>query len=334
MSSQRLELVRTVVDERLRPKSVIATSSGLLFAQNMMYRHNVMVLDAEGEIVAVIDDAIDRASFGIGTGMLRGAPVEAVESVDGRYVFVSNYKMYGPGYVSDADDDCDRGSWDDSLVYRVDVESLTIDAVATVGAVPKFMAVTPDGSRLLVSNWCGFDVSVIDLAGFEEVGRIDVGRHPRGIAVTGDSTRAFVAVMGAGLIREIDLVEHRVVGDVADGGITPRHLVLSGDGRFLFVSNNYGDTVRKIDLSGEEQPVVRGVPSRPRTMVLSDDGSVLYVVSYDDDVMSVLATEDLALLDTVATGSRPIGVTFDARNRSVWVANYSGSLMRFTPTAR
>ena len=102
MSSQRLELVLTVVDERLRPKSVIATSSGLLFAQNMMYRHNVMVLDAEGEIVAVIDDAIDQASFDVGVGVVRGAPVEAVESVDGRYVFVSNYKMYGPGYVSDA----------------------------------------------------------------------------------------------------------------------------------------------------------------------------------------------------------------------------------------
>jgi len=299
----------------------------------MMYRHNVMVLDAEGEIVAVIDDAIDQASFDLGVAVVRGAPVEAVESVDGRYVFVSNYKMYGPGYVSDADDDCDRGSWDDSLVYRVDVESLTIDAVVSVGAVPKFMAVTPDGSMLLVSNWCGFNVSVIDLASFEEVARIDVGRHPRGITVSGDSTRAFVAVMGAGLIREIDLVEYRVDGEVADGGITPRHLVLSDDGRFLFVSNNYGDTVRKIDLTGDDPPVVRGVPSRPRTMLMSDDGLALYVVSYDGDVMSVLATEDLALLETVATGSRPIGVTFDVLSRSVWVANYSGSLMRFTTTA-
>ena len=43
-----------------------------------------------------------------------GAPVEAAVSPDGHHLWVSNYKMYGDEYRSDADDGCDRGDWEDS----------------------------------------------------------------------------------------------------------------------------------------------------------------------------------------------------------------------------
>ena len=331
-SSQTLRLVDTIADQRLQPKSVVATPSGLLFAQNMMYRHNVMVLNEQGEIVQVIDDEIDPSSFGLEGPVVRGSPVEAAVAPDGRHIYVSNYKLYGPGYRSDADDDCDAGGWEDSLVFRIDTETLAIDGAVAVGAVPKFMAATPDGRLLLVANWCGFDVSVIDLASFTEVTRLPVGRHPRGLAISADSSTAYVAVMGAGIIRRIDLASLTLDGDVDDAGPTPRHLVISDDDQFLFVTNNYGDTVRKIDLTGRESPLVRSVPSRPRTMVASDDGSTLYVVSYDADLLTVLRAADLEILQQLPTGDRPIGVTFEERTRSVWVANYSGSLMRFALT--
>ena len=68
-------------------------------------------------------------------------------------------------------------------------------------------------------------------------------------------------------------------------------------------------------------------------MVASDDGSTLYVVSYDADLLTVLRAADLEILQQLPTGDRPIGVTFEERTRSVWVANYSGSLMRFALTA-
>jgi YVTN family beta-propeller protein len=298
----------------------------------MMYRHNVMVLNELGEIVQVIDDEIDPSSYGLEGPVVRGSPVEAAVAPDGRHVYVSNYKLYGPGYRSDADDDCDAGDWEDSLVFRIDTETLAIDGAVAVGAVPKFMAVTPDGRLLLVANWCGFDVSVIDLASFTEVTRLPVGRHPRGLAISADSSTAYVAVMGAGIIRRIDIASLTLDGDVDDAGPTPRHLVLSDDDQFLFVTNNYGDTVRRIDLTGRESPVVRSVPSRPRTMVASDDGSTLYVVSYDADLLTVLRAADLDILQQLTTGDRPIGVTVEERTRSVWVANYSGSLMRFALT--
>lgn len=164
-SQRRLVDAFTVTGDELQPKSVVASSDGLFFAQNMMYRHNVSVYDRTGSQLAVIPDEIDLGEYGVpGGGVVQGSPVEAAVAPDGQDVYVSNYKMYGAGWNPVADDDCNRGDWDDSFVYRIDTATYEIEAVIPTGAVPKFLAVTPDGSRVVVSNWCGFDVSIIDTA--------------------------------------------------------------------------------------------------------------------------------------------------------------------------
>jgi DNA-binding beta-propeller fold protein YncE len=40
-------------------------------------------------------------------------------------------------------------------------------------------------------------------------------------------------------------------------------------------------------------------------------------------------TADMTVVDSIATGTRPVGVTYDRDARRVWVANYTGSLMVF-----
>ena len=88
--------------------------------------------------------------------------MEAAFTSDGSFAFVSNYRMYGMGYNSHAGgDSCRKGQGQDSFVYRVNTTTLEIDRVYPVGPVPKHLAVTPDDRLLLVSNWCGFDTTVI-----------------------------------------------------------------------------------------------------------------------------------------------------------------------------
>lgn len=332
-SERRLVDAFTVTDADLQPKSIVASGDGLFFAQNMMYRHNVMVFDRAGKMVAKIPDAVDLAAYGIADGpRVQGSPVEAAFTPDGSSVFVSNYKMYGPGYNPVADDNCNRGHWDDSFVYRIDTSTFAIDAVIPTGAVPKFMAVTPDGGRLLVSNWCGFDVSVIDVATNTPITRIDVGRHPRGIAIADDSRYAYIAVMGEAKIVVIDLASNSVVGSVPNAGQTPRHLVLSPDDRYLYVSNNHGNQVRKIELSSGAVVGTASTGTEPRSMAISDDGESLYVVNYQDGTVSKVRTSDMEILQTEYSGVHPVGITYDAATRQVWVANYTGSLHVFLDT--
>ena len=102
-SDGRLEKVETIGGD-ISPKSVTATGTGLVFAQNMMYTHTVTVYDRDFDLVATISDEVTPSQFGVDLpGSYRGAPVEAAATPDGRYVYVSNYSMYGPGFTEGSD---------------------------------------------------------------------------------------------------------------------------------------------------------------------------------------------------------------------------------------
>ncbi|MFM7251996.1 MAG: cytochrome D1 domain-containing protein [Ilumatobacteraceae bacterium] len=327
---RRLEPQQVVRNDDLQPKSIVASGTGLFVAQNMMYRHNVMVFDRNGAIVARIDDTVDLAAFGIADGVVaQGSPVEAAFTPDGRYVYVSNYKMYGTGFNPVASDDCNEGDWDDSFVYKISTSTFEIERVIPTGSVPKFMAISPDGTRLLVSNWCGFDVTIVDLTTDTPITRVKVGRHPRGIAISSDSRTAYLSVMGEARILRLDLRSKSFPGEVGDAGGTPRHLLLSPDDRYLYVSNHRQNVVRKIDLQQNREVGIAGTGTETRSMALAEDGASLYVVNYRDGTVSKVRTSDMEILQTLSTGVHPVGITYDPVTRQVWVANYAGSLSVF-----
>ena len=320
-----------VTDADLKPKSVVIGPQGLVFAQNMMYRHNILVFDQEGEVVAKIGDSVDLSDFGLSDDpqIVQGSPVEAAVSPDGNHLWVSNYKMYGDRYRSNADDECGRGDWEDSFVYRINLDTFEIDGVVPTGAVPKFLQVSPDGRRLVVANWCGFDVSVIDTEQMVELGRVDLGRHPRGVAITHDSSQAYVTVMGAERIDLVDLEQLSVVASLTSSGITPRHIILSADGKTLFSSNHLMDTVRKIDLETDTLAGTVRTGTQTRSLAVSDDEASMYVVNYLDGTISKVRTSDMEVLQTISVGGRPVGIAYDPLTRRIWVADYEGQLIVF-----
>lgn len=345
------------VSGNISPKSVTATPNGLFFAQNMMYRHTVTVYDQQGSLLKTIDDRVDLASFGIPNGVVaKGAPVEAASTSDGRYVYVSNYAMYGPGFGSEPGDSCTDSGWDNSYLYRVDTESLEIDQVIEVGAVPKFLAVTPDDKYVLVTNWCSFDLSIVDTQFGTEIARIDIGRHPRGVAITSDSTRAYVTEMGGSDIAIVPLDqivrpriapipprgELAVLGDwgvdldiewIEGVGRGPRSVVLSPDDKFLYATLNGEGRVIKIDLETNEVIERVNTGAAPRSMAMSTDGTTLYVVNYNSNTMSKVLTETMEEVQEIRTAEKPIGITVDPLTSNVWVSNYSGVLQIFEETS-
>jgi YVTN family beta-propeller protein len=330
-SAGALSLTRTVTGD-ISPKSVVASDRGLVFAQNMMYRHTITVYDRKGDLVKTIPDTVQLADFGHPEhpDPVQGAPVEAAFSPDGKYAYVSNYSMYGTGFGPEGDDDCvPADGYDDSYVYRVNVATLEIDAAIKVGAVPKYVAVTPDGRYVLVTNWCTYDLSVIDTATNTEVRRLPMGPYPRGLAVSPDSRTAYVGIMGTQDIARVDLTSFGVswIRGIGQG---PRHLVISPDGTALFVTLNAEGKVAKIDPTNGVVLNKVATGQAPRSMAISTDGQSLYVVNYESSSMSKLATSDLHEVQVVPTGYHPIGVTYDRTTGAVWVANYGGSIQIFS----
>jgi YVTN family beta-propeller protein len=330
-----LELVPVAtIDGDIAPKSIVSTGHGLFFAQNMMYRHTVTVYNAEHELVATIPDTVDLAAFGFAAhqGSYQGAPVEAAPTSDGAYVYVSNYEMYGEGFDQPGGDECNLAGWDESYLYRINTATFDIDQVISVGAVPKFVAVTPDDGQVLASNWCSFDLSVVDTATAHEIARVGLGRHPRGIAVTADAQTAYVAVMGSRDIAVVDLTDLEISW-IRGVGANPRHLVLDSTGATLYATLNGEGTVAVIDTAtGTVTAKIRSGEA-PRSMAISDDDQSLYVVNYASDTVSKIDTGSLEVAQTIDVPHHPIGITFDHTSREVWVASYSGVITVFAERA-
>jgi YVTN family beta-propeller protein len=300
-----------------------------------MYRHSMTVYGSAGNLVTTIPDTVDLAKLGVpGGATVQGAPVEAAFTPDSRYVYVSNYSMYGPGQGPEGSDTCTPASAaaagdTPSYVYRVDTKTLAVDQVIQVGLVPKYVAVTPDGKYVLVTDWCSWDLRIIDAAQGRVVATLPMnGSYPRGIAVSPDSTTAYVAVMGSDDVEKINLTTLSVEGSFVVGQ-NPRHLVMDPAGAYLYASLNSPGEVVKVALA--DDAVVGSVHTGEdcRSLAISTDGRSLYVVNYTSDTISKVRSSDLSVLQTIPTGVHPIGITYDAMTGDVWVAVYTGQILVF-----
>ena len=320
------------ISGELSPKSVVASDRGQVFAQNMMYTHTMSVFTAAGALQKTISDTVELADFGIKghPGQSQGAPVEMAFSPDGDTAWVSNYSMYGQNFLPEGADACAGPQGiSNSYLYKIDTKSLQIEDAIEVGAVPKYVAATPDGKQVLVTNWCSMDLSVVDVEKGKTVKTIPLGGdNPRGIEVTDDSKTAYVALMGSDHTVKVDLAS----GDVTDfvsTGDGPRHLVLSPDGKHLYITNNGANTISKVDAKSGEVVDTASVGNRPRSMTISPDGAAVYAVNYDDSTMSKILTDDMEVVQTVQTDAHPIGITYEPTKKRVWVACYGGTILVF-----
>jgi YVTN family beta-propeller protein len=336
-SDQTALVRRERITGDLSPSSVVASPTGLITVQNMMYRHTISVFTRDGKLRDTVDDSVDLSRFGIDghPGISRGAPVEAAFTHDGKHVYVSNYSMSGTGFGPEGLDTCTPAAAPGkSFLYRIDTTNLKIDQVIPVGAVPKNVAVTPDDSTVLVTNSCSSTMSVVNVRTARLAATIPVdGAYPRGIAISPDSKTAFVAVMGSEQVVRIDLSSKRV-STLAHTASGPRHVLISPDGRFLYVTNSRSGSVSKIDAATGK--VLRTVPTgdEPRSMAISGDGLAVYVLNYKSSTVSKLRTSDLRQIARTATDLNPVGIAYEPTTGSVWVACHSGGIIIFDDSKR
>ena len=328
--STRLVLAKTITGN-ISPKSVQSSSTGLVSAHNMMYRHSVTLYNSQTmELVSTIPDSVSLSKFGYSqySGNYRGSPVEGAYSPDGKYLYFTNYAMYGKGFNKEGHDTCSPASgYDKSFLSRVDLETNKIDAIYPVGSVPKVVQVTPDNKYILVSNCCSYTVNIISVESQKTVKTLKIGSYPRGIAVTSDSSIAYVAEMGGNRIHQIDLETFEI--SYIPIGSNPRAIVLSPDDKTLYVTMNIAGKVQAWDLEQKKSLGLVNTGKSARSLAISKDGSALFVVNFNSDTVSKVRTSDLKVLQTIKVCNEPIGVTYDAPTSRTWVACYGGSIKIF-----
>ena len=199
----------------------------------------------------------------------------------------------------------------------------------------------PSNSTVFVSNETEGTVVMLDGATGAVQGRIPVGKRPRGIKLSRDGSRLFVALSGSPIagpgvdesklppadraadgIGVIDL-ERRTLVRTHPSGQDPESFDLSPDGRMLYVSNEETAEMSALDL---ERGTITGtvhVCDEPEGVTVSPDGRVVYVTCEGANAVAVVDTRSLALIARIPTAARPrsIAVTPDGRTLFITCEN-------------
>ena len=103
--------------------------------------------------------------------------------------------------------------------------------------------------------------------------------------------------------------------------LSPLEIVLSPDGRLLYVVCQDSDEVRVVETASGK--AIKSIPVGhvPRGIALSPDGKTLFVTNAWSDTLSVIDTNALDVVRTVPTGFEPTGVVLDSKADALYVAN-------------
>jgi YVTN family beta-propeller protein len=138
-------------------------------------------------------------------------------------------------------------------VALVDVRTNVLLVEIPVGDDPRGVAVTPDGSRLLVTNRGDNSLFVIDIAAQVVIATHYVGQQPYAV-LTDDNQTAYVSLQGDATVIEIDIQTGEIISTITTPE-QPTGLSIWGD--FLYVTHFYSGQVSMVYLPTGE--VVRTI---------------------------------------------------------------------------
>ncbi|CAN5686139.1 hypothetical protein BH23PSE2_BH23PSE2_04920 [soil metagenome] len=194
------------------------------------------------------------------------------------------------------------------------------------GAGPHEIAVSPDGSTALVTDYghreAGNSLTVIDLASGNAQASIDLGEHrrPHGVRFLADGRRAVVTTEGSGSLVVVDVGAGRVERAIEVGAGTAHMVALSRDGSTAYVSKIAAGSVSRIELGTGEKTHERPAGQGAEGIEVAADGAV-WVTNRAQDTVTVHDPDTLAIRHTLASEGFPIRIVFTADDRHALVTN-------------
>ena len=151
---------------------------------------------------------------------------------------------------------------------------------------PYQLVLTPDGSRLFVSNWASESVSVIDTATNKVIRTLRVGINPNDMKLSSDG-RLFVACSNDNTVHVIDTRKLQVIErlsttltPLAPEGSTPDALEIDNVHKLVYVANADNNSITVIRIANREHSAVVGfIPTGwyPSSLALVHGGTQLYI---------------------------------------------------------
>ena len=199
-----------------------------------------------------------------------------------------------------------------------------------VGVKPWGISVSPDQSRVYVTNSGTNTVSVIDAQNDKVIATVGVGANPHGIAVNPNGNFVYVAntgpsytASGPNTVSVISTATNTVIATIPVG-VDPLGVIISPDGSKVYVTNELSSTVSVIDTKTNSVITnisVGSVGSAPWGIAISPDGTKVYVANSGSGIISVINTVSNAVIGTTAVGGSPYGLSEGITGDALYITN-------------
>jgi YVTN family beta-propeller protein len=173
-----------------------------------------------------------------------------------------------------------------------------------------------------VTNELSDTMSVVDRQTDRVVSVVEVGRGPRGVAVSDDVTRAYVVNSGASTLSIIDVNTTRVLHTTnLEAGASASDIVVTGDNRRVYVTNTALNSVSVIDTTSFQILATVPVGFRPVSLALAPNRQLLLVANTGANTLSAIDTARNVVVATVQVDFQPSDVTFDPAGTQAFVTH-------------
>jgi YVTN family beta-propeller protein len=212
--------------------------------------------------------------------------------------------------------------------------------VIPVGMNPSFVAASPNGAFLYVTNRTSHTVSVIETSTRTVIRNpITFGYGPFGVAMTPSGGHVYVSNVryyGSGVVSVIDTTLNSVATTIPFSKSVGGVAVAPGGGQ-VYVTNPGEGTVSVIDTSTNGVlPATIPVGVYPGFVAVAPDGGQVYVTNGASNTVSVIDTATNAVVTTIPVGSSPAGIAIAPDGGFVYVTNVGSNtvsvIQRETPS--
>jgi DNA-binding beta-propeller fold protein YncE len=224
-----------------------------------------------------------------------------------------------------------------NAVHVIDMKDYTYKlTIDTKGVWTKVMCFTPDKKLAFASNWESRDISIIDTARHEVLGKIKVSGVPRGMIVSNDGKYLYTCVFENGQMQKIDIEKRRVEKTITfQGRGAKRHIVMDREKGIFYITDMFRGTV--FVMSAKDDSIIKEikVDQKLNTCKLTPDKKYLFVSSRGPNnpetylkkgpkfgKIYVIDTETLEIVDWVWGKNQPTGLDISPDGKYLAFTNF------------
>ncbi len=223
-------------------------------------------------------------------------------------------------------------------VWKFDAHTDTLVKKASVLGAPALLALTPDGSKLYVSQFMSSStnkISVVNTSTMTQTKTINVMTMPHGIRMSHDGTKVFVANMMSDYLSVIEVATDSVVAEIplafdanpfGPAKYVPMEVAVSPDDNYLLVTCSDNEEVRMFNANTYALVDSFDVGQQPWHLQFTPDGNWCYVTNREGHSVSVIHMPMRHVMETITANSPryfdyPHGCDISSSGKYIFISN-------------